>query len=341
MRVLIVKTSSMGDVIHTLPAVTDAQNAMPNIQFDWLVEENFADIPALHQAVKTVIPVALRRWKKSVFKSQYWWELIELVKRLRLHHYDFVIDAQGLIKSAVLSVLCQGPRYGLDYQSSRESLASMTYHKTTRISRQLHAIERVRQLFEFSLGYSRSSETVDYGLSAYRWRSEKIIDTNAYLVFIHAASRPEKLWPVPNWAELAALSAQQGYQIKLLWGNDQEKQRAQAIAEKSSCCDVLPAMSLNDIASLFQHATAIIGVDTGLTHLAAALDVPVVSLYLSTSPDLVGTKGKYQTLVRFQQKHPDQDSEATMSVDHVWKKALRLIHTAKLDQEKDCIVYAQ
>lgn len=341
MRVLIVKTSSMGDVIHTLPAVTDAHNVVPNIQFDWLVEENFAEIPALHQAVKTVIPIALRRWRKSVFASQHWWELIGLVKRLRSEKYDLIIDAQGLIKSAVFSLFCQGSRYGLDYHSCRESLASVAYHKTTQISRQLHAIERVRQLFEFSLGYARSSELIDYGLSAYRWNPEILLEAPAYVVFIHAASRPEKLWAVSNWVELAALSARQGYQVKLLWGNNQEKQRAQLIAEQSLCCDVLPAMRLDDIANLLQHASAVIGVDTGLTHLAAALDVPVVSLYLSTLPDLVGTRGKHQTIMTLKQKYSDTQSEVSMNADEVWTQVQNLIQAAKKDNEKDCIVYAQ
>lgn len=339
MRILIVKTSSMGDVIHTLPAVTDAYQAIPNIQFDWLVEENFADIPALHQAVNTVIPVALRRWRKSVFSAQHWRELIGLVKQLRSHDYDLIIDAQGLIKSAVLSMLCKGRRYGQDFESCRESFASLTYHTTARISRQLHAIERVRKLFEFSLGYTRPTQMVDYGLSAYCWRPEILSKTSAYLVFIHSASRLDKLWPIKNWVELAKQSAQKGYQIKLLWGNNEERQRAHIIAEHNPSCEVLPKMNINDIATVFQNATALIGVDTGLSHLAAALDVPVVSLYLVTSPDLVGTRGKNQTIARLQQNLTPRQDEA-LTADSVWEKLQELIKALKLSQKKDPNDYA-
>ncbi len=166
MKVLIVKTSSMGDVIHTLPALTDAQKAIPNIQFDWVVEQPFAEIPKWHGAVNQVIPVAIRRWRKNLFSAQTWQAWKSYKQQLQATQYDAVIDAQGLLKSAVLVTrLANGTKYGYDKQSAREGLSSCFYDKTFDIPYQQHAVERIRKLFAMALGYDLPTTIGDYGIA--------------------------------------------------------------------------------------------------------------------------------------------------------------------------------
>ena len=166
MRVLLVKTSSMGDVLHSLPALTDAQQAISGIQFDWVVEEGFAQIPTWHSAVNQVIPVAIRRWRKNWFSAPIRAERAEFRKKLQATHYDAVIDAQGLLKSAFLVTrLAHGDKHGYDRHSIREPLASFFYDHRYAISKQQHAVERIRQLFAKSLGYTCPTQQGDYAIA--------------------------------------------------------------------------------------------------------------------------------------------------------------------------------
>ena len=156
MRVLVIKTSSLGDVIHTLPALTDAARAIPGIRFDWVVEEGFAEIPAWHPAVSQVITVAIRRWRKHPLKTLRSGEWSRFKQRLRESHYDLVIDAQGLLKSAWLTRYVKTPVAGLDSNSAREPIAARFYDRPYSVPRGQHALERTRQLFGQALGYSLS-----------------------------------------------------------------------------------------------------------------------------------------------------------------------------------------
>src|SRR3990167_6070327 len=154
MRVLLIKTSSMGDIIHTLPALTDASNAIPGIQFDWVCEDVFADLCKQHPAVKEVIPIALRRWRKGILSSETRNGWTEMRKRLRHEQYDLVLDAQGLIKSAFLTLFANGARAGLDFSSARESFASFFYKQKHEVNFYQHAVVRMRSLFSQALGYA-------------------------------------------------------------------------------------------------------------------------------------------------------------------------------------------
>ncbi|MEH0873208.1 lipopolysaccharide heptosyltransferase RfaC [Pectobacterium cacticida] len=294
MRVLIVKTSSMGDVLHTLPALTDAMRIIPGIQFDWVVEEGFAQIPSWHPAVSRVIPVAIRRWRKSWFSAPTRQERAAFKRQLRQHRYDAVIDAQGLIKSALLVTrLANGKKHGLDCQSAREPLASWFYNYRHPISRQQHAVERIRALFAASLGYRRPMERGDYAIAS-RFLAPPIVDDSRYLVFLHATTRDEKHWPEENWRELIALFAPSGLRIKLPWGAEHERQRALRLADGFPYVDVLPRLTLQQVAEVLAGAEAVISVDTGLSHLAAALDRPNITLYGPTDPGLIGGYGMNQ-----------------------------------------------
>lgn len=166
MRVLIVKTSSMGDVLHTLPALTDAAQAIPGIRFDWVVEEGFAQIPSWHKSVERVIPVAIRRWRKAWFSAPIKAERQAFREAVQAVKYDAIIDAQGLVKSAALVTrLAHGVKHGMDWQSAREPLASLFYNRRHHIAKQQHAVERTRELFAKSLGYAKPQTQGDYAIA--------------------------------------------------------------------------------------------------------------------------------------------------------------------------------
>lgn len=297
-RVLIVKTSSMGDVLHTLPALTDAINAYPDIRFDWAVEEGFAQIPSWHQAVDTVIPVAIRRWRKNWFSAPIRAERAQFRQAIQAHHYDAVIDAQGLLKSAFLVTrYAKGTKHGYSRQSAREPLASFFYDIRHDVSKKMHAVERIRQLFALSLNYPIPQSQGDYGI-AQHFLSLPSFDERPYLVFLHATTRDEKHWPESHWRELIALLTDSGLRIKLPWGAEHEHQRAIRLAKDFDYVDVLPKMSLADVAQVIAGAKSVVSVDTGLSHLTAALDKPNITLFGPTDPGLIGGYGKDQTSVK-------------------------------------------
>ncbi|MBI6329149.1 lipopolysaccharide heptosyltransferase RfaC [Proteus mirabilis] len=293
-RVLIVKTSSMGDVLHTLPALTDARAAYPEICFDWAVEEGFAQIPSWHPAVDTVIPVAIRRWRKNWFSAPIRAERARFRHAIQAHHYDAVIDAQGLLKSAFLVTrYAKGTKHGYSRHSAREPLASFFYDIRHNISKKMHAVERIRQLFAFSLNYPLPTTQGDYGI-AQHFLSLPAIDKRPYLVFLHATTRDEKHWPETHWRELIALLADSDLRIKLPWGAEHEHQRAIRLAQGFDYVDVLPKMSLAEVAQVIAGAQSVVSVDTGLSHLTAALDKPNITLFGPTDPGLIGGYGKAQ-----------------------------------------------
>ena len=287
----------MGDVLHTLPALTDAQNALPDITFDWVVEENFAEIPRWHGAVKRVIPIALRRWRKQPFSTntQQAWKRYRTL--LQENQYDAVIDAQGLVKSAFFATrLAQGTKYGYNRQCAREPLASFFYDHRFYVAYQQHAVERIRQLFSLSLGYELPQTPGDYGIA--RHFPNHAIE-KPYIVFIHATTRADKHWLEDEWKKTAEkLTALFDVEIRFPWGNEQEHQRAQRITNGLDKTTVLPKLTLTELADQIANAKAVISVDTGLAHLTAALDKPNITLYGATDPKLIGTYGKNQIYIK-------------------------------------------
>ena len=290
MRVLIIKTSSLGDVLHTLPAVTDAVQQLPGIRFDWVVEEPFVEVPGWHTAVDEVIPVALRRWKHRPLHVLRLGEPQAAVKQLRKQRYDRIVDAQGLLKSAVISRFARGPRYGLDSASAREPLAARAYNHAFPVPRHQHAVQRVRQLFALALDYKAPATPADYGIR----QRFPVQQRQSCLVFLHGTTWSTKHWPDEYWVELAALAVAAGLQVKIPWGNAIEKQRAGKIAAAHKEVEVLPRMQLGELAAVIAAARGVVGVDTGLVHLAAALGTPCVTLYGATDPGLIGTVGDAQ-----------------------------------------------
>nr|CBX78905.1 lipopolysaccharide heptosyltransferase-1 [Erwinia amylovora ATCC BAA-2158] len=298
MQVLMIKTSSMGDVLHSLPALTDAMRAIPGIRFDWVVEEGFAQIPCWHPAVDRVLPVAIRRWRKHWFGSQTREERVEFKRELQSREYDAIIDAQGLIKSAALVTrLAKGIKHGADSRSAREPFASWWYDKRYEISKQQHAVQRTRELFAKSLNYPLPATTGDYAIARH-FTQELPEDARQYLVFLHATTRDNKHWPESHWRELIALMQPSGLRIKLPWGAGHEYQRALRLAEGFDFVEVLPKLTLEQVARTLAGARAVVSVDTGLSHLTAALDRPNITLYGPTDPGLIGGYGNNQFVLR-------------------------------------------
>ncbi len=297
MRVLIVKVSSLGDVIHTLPAVTDAKRANRRLQFDWVVEENFVEIPSWHPAVERVIPVAFRRWKKNIIGTLRNGEFKDFKTDLKQEHYDLVIDAQGLIKSGIISRLSKGLTIGLSDSTIKEPMATLFYNKMFSVPRDEHAVQRVRELFSRALNYeldAQELDTIDYGIDLKRIGLKEKHSPSGLLIFLHGTTWESKHWPVQFWRELAILAAARGYSIRLPWGNDTERERAHAIAKGIPAVSVLERQSLTEMARQIAQADGVVAVDTGLGHLAAALATPTVSLYGPTNPGLSGTFGHKQ-----------------------------------------------
>ncbi|MEM6580001.1 MAG: lipopolysaccharide heptosyltransferase I [Pseudomonadota bacterium] len=311
MKVLLIKMSSMGDVLHTLPAVTDACENLPGIRFDWVVEEDFAEIPAWHSGVDQVIPVALRRWRRQPLRHLVGPEWSAFRRRLQATRYQAVIDAQGLIKSAVICRLVDAPRFGMDRQSAREQLAAWAYDRRFPIAKNMHAVERLRELFAHALHYPMPAHRGSYALKPL---TQAPSASNAPgLVFCHGSARVEKLWPEDNWIQLASLAAVSGLGIYLPWGTDEEHARAQRIAAQTDNVTVLARQNLAELATLFSGSIGVVAVDTGLGHLAAALSVPTVSLYGPTNRRLIGAYGEHQ--VHLEAPLPgttDSDAEALM-----------------------------
>ena len=293
--ILIIKTSSLGDIIHTLPALTDAHAADPNIRFDWVVEEAFTEIPGWHPAVGQVLPVALRRWRKNVIKALYSGQWSAFRRQLKAKRYEAVIDAQGLIKSAALSLSLKAPVYGPDRRSARDPRAALFYSHPQAIPKQQHAVERTRQLFAQSLGYALPDNQGEFALCSTELAAECTVrPSEPYLVFAHATTWVDKHWPEPYWCTLANIATEQGYTVCLPWNSPKEHARALRIAGDNPRIRILPQLSLRAIASVLAGADRVVAVDTGLCHLTAALDVPCVSLYGPTSPLLIGAYGARQ-----------------------------------------------
>lgn len=283
--ILFIKTSSLGDVIHNMPALTEAQRRRPDARIAWVVEEAFAPLVRLHPAVGEVVPVASRRWRKSLVAATLR-EIGASLSALRGRDYDMVIDTQGLLRSAIIACAARGQRHGYDSRSIREPLASLFYNVRHAVSRDLHAVERNRRLTGLALGYTPDGAP-DYGLDRASLRSTG----ERTAVLLHATARPEKEWAEANWISLARSLVQRGLTPLLPWGSEHERARAERIALQVPNARVPERAPLDSVARLIASAEHVIGVDTGLLHLAAALGVPLVAIFSGSKPRLTAPVG--------------------------------------------------
>ncbi len=288
MNLLIIKMTSLGDVVHMLPALTEAAAHVPGLRADWVVEEGFAAIPGWHPAVERVIPSALRRWRRGLGQGAAWAEMAAFRREIQAREYGLVLDAQGLLKSALVTRLARGPRAGLARGSARESLACLAYARRYPAPRELHAITRNRLLTAQALGYPMGAASeLRYGLVAPAPFQAAGL-TGEYVVCLHGTARTEKEYPENDWREALARIAALGPRVALPWGNAREKARAERLAMNLAGAVVLPKLGLAEMGGLIAAARGVIGVDTGLMHLAAALRKPGIGLYPVTPPARYG-----------------------------------------------------
>jgi heptosyltransferase I len=283
-RILFVKTSSLGDVVHQCPAVSDAAHGIAGARIDWVVEEGFAGIARMHACVERVIPVALRRWRRALWRRSVWREIAAFRASVAAERYDAVVDTQGLLKSALISRFASGTRHGMDRASAREPLAARFYERTYAVPRALHAVERNRRLTAAALGFPLDS-AIDYGL---RCGGAVQRMPASYSVLLTMTSRADKLWPEARWIELGRGLARP---VVLPWGSAGERERAERIASGIGQAVVPEKMKVEELAGVLVDAKNVVGLDSGLTHLAAALGVATVAIFCGSDPALTGVYG--------------------------------------------------
>jgi lipopolysaccharide heptosyltransferase I len=290
--ILFIKSSSLGDVIHHMPALTEARRQLPDARFAWVVEEAFAPLVRLHPAVSEVIPVALRRWRQAAYAPSTWTDVARFARALRARRYDAIVDTQGLaLKSAAMARLARGVRHGYDRDSIREQAATWLYDVRHPVARDLHAIARNRALTGQALGYAPEG-AIDFGLDR-----AVLADRPAhpYGILLHATARPEKQWPEASWVALGSALRARNAALVLPWGTPDERARGERIAAALREAQVNASASerqpLDRMARLIAGASFVVGVDTGLLHLAAALGVPLVAIFVGSEPGLTGPMG--------------------------------------------------
>ncbi|HXJ50289.1 MAG TPA: lipopolysaccharide heptosyltransferase I [Burkholderiales bacterium] len=265
--------------------MTDAARSVPGARIDWVVEEGFAGVARMHCSVERVIPVALRRWRGALWKRSVWKEIASFRAALAAQPYDAVIDTQGLLKSALIACCAAGPRHGMDRASAREPLAALFYDRTHAVPRALHAVERNRRLMAASLGVALPPG-IDYGLRSNAERAAAL--PASYSVLLTMTSREDKLWPEPRWIELGRALA---LPAVLPWGNAEERSRAERIAQGIGEAVIPERMALEELAQVLAGATNVVGLDSGLSHLAAAFGAPAVAVFCGSDPALTGLYG--------------------------------------------------
>src|SRR5690554_4399691 len=297
MKILLIKMSSMGDIFHTFPAITDLKEKYPEATIDWVVEEGFAEIASWHPAIHRVIPIALRRWVKDRNKRS-WKELTQWRKNIRAETYDCVIDAQGLLKSSLIARLAAPHSlHGYDKKSAREPVSSWFYHRKHHVAKDQHAVERTRQLFGHIFNYAPQAE-LNFGINEYFAHVKK---DPRKLIFIIGTSWSIKLWDTTHWQNLAGIALTHGYSIEIIWGSKSEQKIADHIITAHPAATRSPQrLSITTIAEKLVAAAGVIGLDTGFSHLAGALETPTIALYGPTSPTKVGLIGEHTCNLQMQ-----------------------------------------
>ena len=286
-RLLFVKTSSLGDVVHHCPAVTDAARRFPDSRIDWVVEAPFAEVARLHPAVSRVIPVSVRRWRGALASPGTWREIAAFRRALCEVRYDAIVDTQGLLKSALICAGAQGERHGYDRASIREPWAARFYDRVHPVPPSLHAVERNRRLTAAALAYAPEGPA-DYGL---RIPDPDHDEDGNFALLLTMTSREDKLWPEEHWQTVGRRLEARGLACLLPWGSEEERRRCERIATGLQRASVPPRMTLQALARVARRAAIVVGVDTGLAHLAVAAGAPTLGLYCNSDPSLTGLHG--------------------------------------------------
>lgn len=286
----------MGDVVHALPVAQDIRSAFPDARIDWVVEESFQEVPALSTAVDDRIVTAFRRWRRELLQPRTWQEIRAVKERLQAEHYDWVIDLQGLIRSAMVARWTKAPSWGYSPDTIREPLASRFYTHTLAVPESLTPVRRYRVMAARVLGYEIDEAHPVFGLR--RDMEPALVIEKPYVCLAVNTSRPEKLWAQDRWMQLGQRLYERGLTSVLFWGSPDEKLRAETIADQIPSAIVAPRSNLCALAGLLIRARGLVGVDTGITHLAAALAVPSVGIIVGTSAALFSliSEGPCQTI---------------------------------------------
>lgn len=277
--VLLVRMSSLGDIVHTFPAVTDFRRARPHWLLHWVVEEQYLDLARLHPGVDRLIPVAIRRWRHALWSARS--EVAAARRALGETRYEAVADSQGLIKSALVASQAHGVRTGFARDTAREPLATLFYQQKVSCPAAEHKIERYRKVLARAAGYEPEGAP-DYGLAvpaAPVW-----VPQAPYCVLMHSTARAAKLWSEAAWVEVGRALAERGQLAVLPYGGPDEEARARRLAAAIPQAVLAPAMGYAEAAGLLGHARVVVGLDTGFTHLAAALGTPVVGIFCDSEP---------------------------------------------------------
>jgi heptosyltransferase-1 len=285
-RLLLVKLSSLGDVIHNLPVVTDIHRALPEAAIDWVTEAPYAPLVGLHPAIHAVLPVHLRALKSRWYDPAAWSRFFDDKQKLVSRRYDLVIDTQGLTKSAIVANWADSEIAGYNRDSIREPFASRWYQRQYAISKEMHAVERNRALAAAALGYEPHGPC-DYGLPT-TWPLPKDLPAGPYVVCLHATSRVDKYWSADSWVELGKQLNRRSIHVVFPSGSAKEFAQSQYLAKQLAAATALTGKSFPQTAAVLSHANAVVGVDTGLAHLSVALKRPTIGLYVSTQPALTG-----------------------------------------------------
>ena len=334
MKILIVKLSSLGDVVHAMPAVQDIRRAWPQAQIDWVVERSFAPLVQRCEGVNRVIACELRRWRQSPFSSQTRQAWRSFKAELQRERYDAVIDLQGLTKSAFISWLArpapQGNRYGLAHQtegSSFEAPARWVAHVAVTLEPHCHAVARSRAVCAQALGYALPASMsfgllapVNTGQTATVNIAFETACPNGWVALVHGTSRADKQWPLEHWRSLGQRLNASGYAVALPHGSDPEQKTAQQIAQGLACAVVWPRLALDALTDALATCAGVVGVDSGLSHIAVALDLPHVQLYNFDTAWRTGPLNRVHQRSVFAQPSP--------TVDAVWQAWLAVAASA-------------
>ena len=281
----------MGDLMHALPALTEAGNHKEDISFDWVVDTNFASVPSWHPLVNKIITTDHRNWKRHLFSKDSRKSLREVINQINESDYDLVVDMQNNLKSAFISYICKHEVVGMDSKSAREYPAHLAYSKKINVDKKLHAIERQKKLLGDALGYLYERQYIDYGASFKNFVEPDVSLPNKYIVLVQNASWVTKQWSIENWQQLIQYLEYKSIDILLPSGNLKELERAKEICSVSEKAQAIDLMSLNEIAYIIKNADFCICSDTGLAHLSALTGTPSITLYGPTRTALIGTTG--------------------------------------------------
>jgi len=321
MSVLVVRPSSLGDIVYALALVSDIARHRPGVAVDWVAERGFVPLVGLDPRIRRVVPSGLRRWRERPWSPSHWRDARAFARDLRSERYEAILDVQEQVKGALISRVAHGVRHGFDRRSAREPLATLLDDVHHAVSPDLHFVHRVRLLAAAALGYELDTPP--------QWKlapppAPDVVPDRRYAVALANTSRADKQWPEADWIALMTRLAQVGLAIVLPWGDAGEEARCRRLAAASPNALVPERLSLPEAAALIARAELCIGVDTGFTHLGAALGTPTVAVFTATDVARhgVGVAGPHARDAGDAGKPPDVETVMRAAAD-VWKAVPR------------------